>query len=370
MSLCVTVLTNKWITISGDSRGIINENGKVYIASDSCKKIHKIGERIYYFTGKAQYSDYLVKLLEKAPWLTIQNISDLCIELERQYIELHEKRNEKLDKAGKNHDILLEMIIACVEDGKPTIYVLQDSNKYKPIKRIGEVCETLISSGWGSDEGAELVKKRLALIRKPNDTDLFEWYKEIYLNGNSVYVGGTMTLYKLNYDGKIKEFNFQIPDKIKYPRLENLQYDPLNGIKISKNENTSGDPNNPIWKDKFYVDTYGNVILDGIFKTGFSGTRIEIDGRGLISYGDSNQKEGFCIEAGDYGYSSLCIYDAFGHDVFKTYYDTLGKVYLGSYYDADLIVTVGGNLLFDVDGYVKPNSIWDCSNAGFIGFKD
>lgn len=51
-----------------------------------------------------------------------------------------------------------------------------------------------------------------------------------------------------------------------------------------------------------------SVFVSGILKTADTGARIEIDANGLISYDDEDQKEGICIETGDWGYSALNFY--------------------------------------------------------------
>lgn len=124
----------------------------------------------------------------------------------------------------------------------------------------------------------------------------------------------------------------------------------------------------------FSVDMYGNLyavsatIQGNIISSTITGstvrtaavnnTRMELIAAGLISYSSLNQKNGICIETGDYGYSSLNYYQG-GILVGMIEYNAAGVFSIGSQ---------GGALLEIFDA--EPQGNWDCSYATFTYLSD
>lgn len=129
----------------------------------------------------------------------------------------------------------------------------------------------------------------------------------------------------------------------------------------------------------FSVDMYGNLYaesatiqgsISGSTITGSTITgstvrtaavnnaRMELIAAGLISYSSSNQKNGICIETGDYGYSSFNYYQG-GILVGMIEYNAAGVFSIGPQGGAWLQI-------FDAE----PQGYWDCTYATFAYLWD
>ena len=103
----------------------------------------------------------------------------------------------------------------------------------------------------------------------------------------------------------------------------------------------------------------GGTITGAVIATDFSGNpRMELSGSGFLSYDSDNQKEGICVETGDYGYSVLKYYQ---NDVAVggIEYNSLGEF---------SITALGGADLYIHDCF--PRNVWNCASAVFINLRD
>lgn len=98
------------------------------------------------------------------------------------------------------------------------------------------------------------------------------------------------------------------------------------------------------------------TIIGGTFKTADDGNdRIVFDGNGITSYNDIDQKEGFAVETGDYGYSRVVLYAA-GLPMGGSEYNTLGVYAIFTNNDVNMYIMPDGP-----NNRIYGN--WNCSNA-------
>jgi hypothetical protein len=128
-----------------------------------------------------------------------------------------------------------------------------------------------------------------------------------------------------------------------------------------------------------YIDTNGKlVVVDGFFTGSITGStitggtiktaaagndRIELTSNGLTSYNAANQKEGFAVETGTYGYCLAVIY-AGGSRKGGLEYSATQKMVLFTDPGTEMIIapaTGSTNLIFET---------WNCNGARFDNLKD
>jgi hypothetical protein len=122
-----------------------------------------------------------------------------------------------------------------------------------------------------------------------------------------------------------------------------------------------------------YIDSNGKLaVVDGFFTGTVTGgtvrtaepgkARIEMTENGISSYNASNQKEGVCVEIGQYGFSKLSVYVA---GISK------GGLSAGQYNSLELGTELGINLLIASGGdHDRLAGYWDCTLSQFSDLKD
>ena len=178
-----------------------------------------------------------------------------------------------------------------------------------------------------------------------------------YLNATNAYINGTI------------ESSSIIGSTIKIGSLDNVFKADSNGIYAGDAVFASAPfsvdmqgnlyaTNAAIQGDISSSTIEGGTITGATIATDFANNvRMELSGSGLISYNDENKKEGVCIETGDYGFSTLRLYQN-GVNVGGMEYNSLGVFSIGK----------GGASHFYIFD-ASPIGTWT-SGADFIGLYD
>jgi hypothetical protein len=117
----------------------------------------------------------------------------------------------------------------------------------------------------------------------------------------------------------------------------------------------------------------GGTITGAVIATAPEGyERMVFSGDGFLSCNELNQKEGICIETGDWGFSSLNWYDDSGslYPVGGIAYDTLGNFNIISGTDINIQIWASDDLILTADGYVLPQGTWNFNGASVTNLWD
>jgi hypothetical protein len=170
---------------------------------------------------------------------------------------------------------------------------------------------------------------------------------QILLSGKplfEMYDADDVLRLKMGYDADTGDFVFE---------LYNAAGDTTVGIDDSGNGTFTG-------------SIAGGSVIGSVIKTAASGNdRIELTGSGLVSYNESNQKEGVAIEAGLYGFSKLVLYVA-GAEKGGLNAGGLNALFLESTSGNTLNIASGNSGASDdyLSGY------WNCILSRFEGLKN
>lgn len=179
-----------------------------------------------------------------------------------------------------------------------------------------------------------------------------------YLNATNAYINGTI------------ESSSIIGSTIKIGSLDNVFKADSNGIYAGDAVFASAPfsvdmqgnlyaTNAAIQGDISSSTIEGGTITGATIATDFANNvRMELSGSGLISYDDENKKEGVCIETGDYGFSTLRLYQN-GVNVGGMEYDSLGV----------FSISKGGASHFYIFD-ATPIGAWNCGVAEFTDLTD
>lgn len=186
-----------------------------------------------------------------------------------------------------------------------------------------------------------------------------------YIQGtieSSDIIGGTITIGELDSVFKADDYGIYLGNAI----FENAPFSvDMNGYLYATNANIKGDISSSTIE--------GGTVTGAVVATDFEdNVRMEFSGSGFISYNELNQKEGICIETGNWGFSSLSWYDDSGSifPVGGIAYDTLGNFNILSDTDINIQIWSAENLILRADNYVLPKGVWNCAGANFINLED
>jgi hypothetical protein len=178
-----------------------------------------------------------------------------------------------------------------------------------------------------------------------NETLTLSDLGQILLSGKplfEMYDADDVLRLKMGYDAATGDFVFE---------LYNAAGDTTVGIDDSGNGTFTG-------------SITGSTITGGTIKTAAAGNdRIELTGSGLVSYNESNQKEGVAIESGLYGFSKLALYVA-GTEKGGLSAGAIDKLELETAAGIDLIINPSNG------SSNRITETWDCSMAVFTHLSD
>jgi len=257
MSLCLILQNEKTIAISGDTRGCIKENGIPYHYGDEFKKIYLIdNKKVIFISGDWVIMEKVIKEFEKSHDKSMDNLKNIAMRFEKEF-------RDKYPYEIKEGQRLVELIVACFENGKSVIYNISSHDNYNILRVEGDKHTNVIGLGSHCDEAMKLANMHMHMhMSKMNTIRMYEY---IHDSLSSEQMGGRLTLYLLKPTGVAYTHQYQIKDSrplIKYNDIakKKVHADPNVGIKIQKN--TTGGTFEPVWKDTFYVDEEGTLITE------------------------------------------------------------------------------------------------------------
>lgn len=260
--------------------------------------------------------------------------------------------------------------------------------------------EVVIKDGISTEDTLASIKKTLtwllANLDHKNVRQLFTEYCQISSEAGETQISGPLLLMydkqgipvlraKMGYDAASTDFVFQL---MKASGDTTVDIDSNGEIVVERgtfkgiitigtgNDVIKADGSTGFWvghadfvSAPFRVAKDGSAtatnitIIGGTLKTAADGNdRIVFDGSGLTSYNEADQKEGFAVEIGDFGYSRTVLY-AGGLPAGGAEYNALG-VYV-------VYTQSGVNMYIIPDG--PDNRFygdWDCINATFANLSD
>lgn len=259
--------------MAADSRGsYLCDNGDRLATTDDCRKIYKVGDKVIFTSGIYPLMKSIIVNFEQSKDQSISTLS----EISRKVYEVW--KIVKPEKQACDNGRAVEMMIGTVENGKCVIYVISSyDNDFIPQRYEGT--NSVVAATMGSTEAlsdlCDIIDNKYKGYINNKAIDFYQMFLDIYARHSYEGIGGYMHFFTINPKGINPKCKAKIPDSRDIKRI-NIQLDehcnPKTGFKIAQNMGTS---NNPLWANRIYIDTDGNIAFSGRLKGAdgiFSGT--------------------------------------------------------------------------------------------------
>ena len=265
MSLCIALQDENMIMIAADSRAAIEKSGMFYHISDEYPKIHPIGDKIVFTSGSGDIVSNIIEIYKKSDDQSIETLKNISINCVTEF-------NKKHSGVFPKEKRLVELLVACFENGKSVIYNISSHDNYKILRVEGNKHRNTITLGCHTDEALELNNKYRSKI------ETIELIKFVYDTLTDEQMGGILNLYIMTKKGIMYSEKYKIKDTKILARAIVVDDIPVHanatdGIKIQIRPTilSGEEPSGHFWSnavDQLKIDIDGNLLLAGKIQTG------------------------------------------------------------------------------------------------------